>query len=81
MQAGVGVLVCEAFRERSEQRAHKYPAAACAVAAQAQLLQRNDRAASSAPTLARMAGSYGPGLRCVCRRFTAAACGLRADME
>ncbi len=29
MQAGVGVLVCEAFRERSEQRANKYPAAVC----------------------------------------------------
>ncbi len=42
-QAGVGVLVCEALRERSEQRANKYPAAACtteqrAVALQAALL-------------------------------------------
>ena len=31
MPAGVGVLVCEALRERSEQRANKYPAAACNV--------------------------------------------------
>ena len=29
MQAGVGVLVCEALRERSEQRANKYPVADC----------------------------------------------------
>ncbi len=29
VQVGVGVLVCEALRERSEQRANKYPAAAC----------------------------------------------------
>ena len=47
VQAGVGVLVCEALRERSEQRANKYRAADCiteqrAVAAQAQLLQSQE---------------------------------------
>jgi hypothetical protein len=29
VQVGVGVLVGEALRERSEQRANKYPATAC----------------------------------------------------
>ncbi len=36
MHAGVGVLVCEAFRECSEQRANKYPAAACKIGRRSQ---------------------------------------------
>ncbi len=40
LHAGVGVLVCEALWERSEQRAKKYPAAACKTGARSRGLAR-----------------------------------------